>query len=313
MISNLSKVFFIFLVWSYLSNLVLSNEPAKATWQSFDKANFPFSKWLPKNKANPKAVLIGIHGFSGAASDFNNLGTYLSNQNISLYAYELRGQGNDPDQSRVGDIASVEHWYKDLNSFIKKVHKETGDAPIFLYGESLGSLIIMHGNSYLDESIQETIKGVIYASPLIALPGELPPVKNFIVRLAMFLFPKMKISIKSLASNQNAQVTSETDHWEQMAKTPHFVPKYTLRTLESIEDLVYSSKEVAPRITKPTLILYPGKDVFTRPDQVDQFFGNLKSKDKKKHLFKESHHLLAFDKEKERLFEIVEQWINKRL
>ena len=96
-------------------------------------------------------------------------------------------------------------------------------------------------------------------------------------------------------------------------KTPHFVPKYTLGTLGSIEDLVYSSKEVAPIITKPTLILYPGKDVFTRPDQVDKFFGNLKSKDKTKHLFKESHHLLAFDKEKERLFEIVEQWINKRL
>ena len=170
----------------------------------------------------------------------------------------------------------------------------------------------MHGFPYLDDSIREKIKGVIYASPLIALPGELPPVKNFIVRIAMFLFPKMKISIRSLASNQNTKVTSDTDHWEQMAKTPHFVPKYTLRTLGSIEALVYSSKETGPKISKPTLILYPGKDVFTRPDQVDEFFGILKFKDKTKYLFKESHHLLAFDKEKNKLFNIVEKWVKDR-
>ena len=313
MIPNLNKVLLIFFVWFCLSGFLSSNEPVKSSWESFDGSDFAYSKWLPKNTIDSKVVLIGVHGFSGAASDFTNLGAYLSKQGISLYAYELRGQGNDPDPKRVGDIASVEYWYKDLNSFITSVHKEDKDASIFLYGESLGSLIIMHSFSHLDDSFSSNIKGVIYASPLIALPGELPPVKNFIVRVAMFLFPKMKISIKSLASSQNAQVTSETDHWEQMAKTPHFVPKYTLRTLGSIENLVYSSKEVAPRIKKPTLILYPGKDVFTRPDQVDKFFKNLKFKDKKKYLFKDSHHLLAFDKEKEKLFKIVERWINERL
>ena len=312
MIPDLNKCFILFVVWSFLSTILLSDEPVRSSWKSFDSSHFPFSKWPSKEKLKPNAVLIGVHGFSGAASDFNNLGAHLSNQGVSLYAYELRGQGNDPEESSVGDIVSVEHWYKDLNSFIKKVHKETPEAPIFLYGESLGSLIVMHGFPYLDDFIREKIKGVIYASPLIALPGELPPVKNFIVRIAMFLFPKMKISIRSLASNQNTKVTSETDHWEQMAKTPHFVPKYTLRALGSIEALVYSSKEAGPKISKPTLILYPGKDVFTRPDQVDEFFGILKFKDKTKYLFKESHHLLAFDKEKNKLFNIVEKWIKDR-
>ena len=87
-----------------------------AEWKSFDGAHFSSSKWIVKNRKIPRAVIIGVHGISGAASDFNNLGSALSQKGISVYAYELRGQGNDPEPKRIGDLKDVQLWFSDLNS-----------------------------------------------------------------------------------------------------------------------------------------------------------------------------------------------------
>jgi acylglycerol lipase len=283
-----------------------------AKWKSFDGAHFPYSKWIAKNGNAPRAVIIGVHGISGAASDFSNLGSDLSQKGISVYAYELRGQGNDPDPERVGDLKDAQLWFSDLNSFISSVRKEIGTVPIFLYGESIGSLILMHGFSTISKENKEQIEGIIYSSPLIALPGKLPPIKNLLVRTAMFLWPSYRVSLRSLSGGGEAKVSEGEDHWEQMAKTKHYVPKFTLRALGIIERMVLSSSKAASKIKKPVLVLHPGKDIFTKPHEVDQFFNSLEAKDKSKKLFKESHHLLAFDKERDELFKIVLEWIKNR-
>ena len=192
------------------------------------------------------------------------------------------------------------------------MRKEIGSVPIFLYGESLGSLILMHGFSEISEENKEQIKGMIYSSPLIALPGKLPPIKNLLVRTAMLLWPSYRISLRSLSGGGESKVSEGEDHWEQMAKTKHYVPKFTLRILGTIERMVFSSSEAASKIKKPVLVLHPGKDIFTKPHEVDHFFNSLEAKDKSKKLFKESHHLLAFDKERDELFKIVFGWIKDR-
>ena len=283
-----------------------------AKWKSFDGVHFSYSKWVSKGGNTPRAVIIGVHGISGAASDFSSLGSALSQKGISVYAYELRGQGNDPVPKRVGDLKDVQLWFSDLNSFISSVRKEIGSVPIFLYGESLGSLILMHGFSEISKKNKEQIKGMIYSSPLIALPGKLPPIKNLLVRTAMLLWPRYRVSLRSLSGGGEAKVSEGNDHWEKMATTKHYVPKFTLRILGTIERMVFSSSEIASKIKEPVLVLHPGKDIFTKPHEVDRFFNSLEAKDKSKRLFKESHHLLAFDKERDELFKIVFGWIKDR-
>jgi len=97
-----------------------------------------------------------------------------------------------------------------------------------------------------------------------------------------------------------------------MKKTKHYVPRFTLRFLGTVEKMAWGSTDVARSIKKPVIVVYPGMDVFTRPAQVEQFFGALEFPDKTKRLFAGSHHLLAFDKEREELFRLVSEWISKR-
>jgi alpha-beta hydrolase superfamily lysophospholipase len=284
----------------------------KGKWSSFDGADFPYTSWLDYGQAKPKAIVVCVHGLSGAASDFEQLGTRLSKQGMAVYAHELRGQGNDPKASRIGDLRSPNLWFKDLESFLAMTRGRHREAPVFLYGESLGALIVMHGFSGLSAANRSAVRGMIYASPVVALPETLPPVREFLVRVVMRVLPKLKVSLVNLAGKQSDKVTGDSGHWEQMQKTKHYVPRFTLRFLMAVEKMAWGGTGAARPVRKPVLVVYPGQDVFTKPAQVEQFFKALESPDKTKRLFAESHHLLAFDKEREALFKLVGEWIGKR-
>ncbi|RYD31988.1 MAG: hypothetical protein EOP87_13670, partial [Verrucomicrobiaceae bacterium] len=73
---------------------------------------FGYRSWAAKGMEQD-IVVIGIHGFCGASIDYENLGNHLlENQpKTALYAYEVRGQGNDPLATRRGDIGDPKDWY----------------------------------------------------------------------------------------------------------------------------------------------------------------------------------------------------------
>jgi alpha-beta hydrolase superfamily lysophospholipase len=284
----------------------------KGTWSSFDGEDFPYTSWHIAGKVKPKAIVVCVHGLSGAASDFEQLGTRLSKQGMAVYAYELRGQGNDPKASRIGDLRSPNLWFNDLDSFVAMIRGRHKKVPVFLYGESLGALIVMHGFSGLSAPNRSAVSGLIYASPVVALPDSLPPVKEFFVRAAMRIFPRLKVSLVNLSGGQGDKVTGGVGHWEKMQKTKHYVPRFTLRFLGAMEKMAWASTDTARSIEKPVIVVYPGLDLFTNPAQVEQFFKALESPDKTKRLFAESYHLLAFDKEREALFKLIGEWIGKR-
>ena len=95
-----------------------------AAWTTFDGKQMPWKEWKVPSGTETKTVVIAIHGLSGAASDFWLLGERLPPQGIAVYGYELRGQGNDPDTVRRGDIDSASLWLRDLLTFHRLVRAE---------------------------------------------------------------------------------------------------------------------------------------------------------------------------------------------
>ena len=65
-----------------------------STFVAPDGTRFPYSVWKnPKSEAAPRAVILAVHGLSGAASDWRPLGEHFQKRGIPVYAYELRGIG----------------------------------------------------------------------------------------------------------------------------------------------------------------------------------------------------------------------------
>lgn len=283
---------------------------------SYDNEEFGYRKWLPQSagQKDPAIVIIGVHGISGHSGDYKNLADYLikKRHDVALYAAETRGQGMDTRRQRRGDIRRVEQWYNDLDTFTGLVRDKHPKSKIIWFGESMGSLIVMHAYHYLAQERRPFAMAI--SSPIIEVDSELPPWKLAAAKCAALFFPVARISLESLSDGRRPVVTEDDNHEQQAAKNEWYIQRYTLRLLVKLGDLAQSMDAAASTVSCPVLVLHGGKDVFTQQDKVNDFcrnFGSLVSSTH--HYYPGSYHLLMYDHQKERIFADISSWLNQHL
>lgn len=294
----------------------VSRNPARLDAGHFtasDGKEMPFTRWpaKPTKPAKPRAVVLCVHGLSGAASDFWPAGEAFPQHQVVVYGMQLRGMGNDPDIKARGDLSHPHLWRQDLLEFTRLVRQQNPGIPIYWYGESLGSLIIL--DTLLSEPKQKSwVDGVILSSPVIAFRHQLPWWKHLGIRTLRLIHPRKRFSLESLGDHE-VRVTNKTTHKQQMEKTPHYVEYFTVRLFGSVEKMVRASDKAAGRMELPVLVLYTPNDVFTSAEQVEAFFQRIPVKDKTKVLFPKSYHLLLHDVDRERVLSILEHWVQRQI
>ena len=137
-------------------NPLLTMEPPLTEWTARDGKTLPCKYW-PGEPRNPKGVIICVHGLSGAASDFWPVGESFPQKGYAVYGLQLRGQGNDPDVRRRGDIRSASQWQQDLLDFTALVSRRHSGIPVYWFGESLGALIAINTTGSLGEAQASTV------------------------------------------------------------------------------------------------------------------------------------------------------------
>jgi acylglycerol lipase len=282
-------------------------------WSSYDGKIMPWTAWMPADGAKPRAVVIAIHGLSGAASDFWYLGERLSREGIAVYGYELRGQGNDPNADQRGDIQSAKQWRRDLETFHQLVRKRHPGKKVFWYGESLGSLIALH-TAAARLSLSPDPDGVILASPIAGLRVAVSDFRKWLLLTASNLAPSQRYTLGELsgADESKIRVTSSTTHGGQMAVTSHHVTDFTLRLLGEMGRMMDRGPDAARNLTLPVLFLASPNDVISSPDQVQSLFSQIRAPKKELHWYSRSYHLLLHDVQRESVADDVLRWIAKR-
>ena len=288
----------------------LSLDMTASRWAARDGKVLPFTKW-PGDPKQAQGVVICIHGLSGAASDFWPIGDTLPKQGFAVYGLQLRGQGNDPDLKRRGDIRSRQQWMDDLEDFTGLVKRRHRGVPVYWYGESLGALIA----AYTAASVapRAAPQGIILSSPVVELREnlQLGLVKNFLLRAMLNFLPGQKVSLEALG-NAEVQVTSQTTHRHQMQHTAHYVPAFSLRLFAEIEHLIQKAPKAAAKLDIPVLVLYTPHDPLVSKEGVERFYQSIASPMKAKAFFSESYHLILHDKERERAVKTVADWLARR-
>ena len=281
-------------------------------WVSFDGKIMPYRVWRPFTDEKPRAIVIAIHGLSGASSDFWPLGEHLRQNGCITYAYELRGQGNDPATGDRGDIASAEVWQRDLAVFHKLIRRKHPRTPVFWYGESLGSLVATHTAAHrLRWSDPD---GLILATPIAGLRMNLSGMQRWLLETAAALSPRTRYSLGQLAGVDESaiQVTSTTTHGGQMAQTPHHVNAFSLRLLVSIGQMIDQNPAAAAKLRMPVLLLASPNDIISSGDQIQRLFSQIRSEDKKLLWYTRSHHLILHDVQRAEALRDVERWLRVR-
>ena len=285
-----------------------------STWTSYDGKVMPWKAGKPVAKGTARAVVITVHGLSGAAIDFWMLEDTWPPDGIAVYGLQLRGMGNDPEKSKRGTIKSAQVWQQDLLTFHNLVRERHPNVPIYWYAESLGSLIALHTVVDLIPEKSQKPAGLVFSSPAAGLRLRPKGAKATVLRTMILAFPWMKVNLEKLAgvNDKDIRVTHDTTHEAQMSVTSHYVSHFSLGLLGEIEKMMRTLPGAAARLDVPVLVLASPNDVIASEEQVAGFFRQIASKDKTIHWYRKSYHLLLHDTEREQVLKDATDWVEKR-
>lgn len=286
----------------------------KHSYTSFDNDDFNYLAWT--NSESPETVLIAVHGINGAAKDFSNLSNYLTEKhtNITIYAPETRGQGNDHNFKRRGDIYNKEEWFKDLQTFTRIVKSKHPSSHIIWCGESMGSIIVTHTYAACMKNSSIKPDGIILLAPVVSTLPHLPDWKHRLANTIAYLLPKLRVPLNQFSGKQAVKVTQgAVNHHEQASTNPYFIDKFTLRLLATLGNLISKMNKVAHKLNIPILLVNGGQDYFTPPRYAEEFFASIPHSASNHHsYFEDSFHLLMYDAHREEIFSEISKWITER-
>jgi alpha-beta hydrolase superfamily lysophospholipase len=287
---------------------------AQRQWTAPDGDKFPYSVWEAAEQP-PRAIVVAVHGLSGAALDYEPLGNHLVSERVTTYAPELRGQGNDPNPARRGDLVSLDQWYADLRAFFGLVRAQRPGVPLYYYGESMGAALLTRFLAQAEKTEQPD--GLILASPVIAVPGNPTWLRRVVFHFCFFFAPLRRVDVSKYTKRRDPDdpqfwVTRDPAHRQWFETASHRITSFTFRFFKCLYNLMNGCMSAAPRITVPVLVLYAGHEVYTPPVDVEKFAALLGSRDKASELFPDSYHLLLHDFDKEQALERIARWLRER-
>jgi len=284
----------------------------KNTFTTFDGDDFGYHAW--GNLKNPKTVVIGSHGISGAAIDFMSLGQRINKDSpkTAIYSYNLRGQGLDPIKKRRGDIPAHTDWYEDLYTFTRLIRTKHPKAEIIWYGESMGGLICTQALMQKHNQNQ-TCDRLVISAPITNLKDKLAPWQRVLLNSAAKSLPNLKISLDSLAGGEKFEVTDGVDQHEAVSDTNNWhIDMYSLRLMYQLGKHIDKMVASAQQIKIPVYLIHGGKDFFSKKEQIEEFkqaFPNQKTTILKH--YPEAFHLILYDDKKEKIFTDFIKWLNQ--
>lgn len=273
---------------------------------------FGYRKWIAEN-VEQDVVIIGIHGFCGASIDYTNLGEHLlaHQPKTGLYAYEVRGQGSDPLYQRRGDIGDPKDWYRDLFAFTQLVRERHPTAKVVWFGESMGALIAAHAWREAPAG-ENPCDGLVLSSPIVRFRDDIPAWTPGLVQIAATTLPLARISLETLVSGQDVQMTQSSHHNEQSEKNTYNIKQHTLRLIGTLARLVDGMNHCATTFHSPVLVLHGGRDFFNNDSDMRGFIARIPEGTSVTYRnYPKAYHLLMYDEKRETIFRDVERWVNR--
>ena len=230
-------------------------------------------------KRGKKSVLL-LHGFSSTPQELKELGKYLANKGITVYAPLLPGHGTRPeDMLKVG----WKDWISCAEDGLKKLEESSDE--IYLIGSSMGANI-----AFLVAQ-KSNIKGIVsLAMPL-----------KFRYNCLLNLYTRIR------GTFQNFQ--KKHYHEKDLHVVKHKV-HYKVFPLPKFRDLFFlmgETKKVLPKIKVPVLIMQSTTDGTVNDKNAKSIYDLIKHDKKKLVFIPDSYHVFVMDKNKQTAFvEIME-------
>lgn len=251
----------------------------------------------------PRAVLIVTHGFSEHAGRYKNFINTFSNE-YAIYVFDLRGHGrSDGIRAHVDEF---DDFVEDLRLFVDMVAKGHKSKKKFLIAHSMGGQIAVN---YLAKYPDNPLAGLITSSANIKVAVPINFIKRYLGLALSHIFPTMR-----LCHDINTKwISTDPETVRSFERDPLVHPHITVNLARHIFENQDTIMDKACRITLPVLMLHGGADLICTHEGTEDFFKNLKSRDKKMKIYDGMYHEIFNELKRETVFSDIRQWLEKRV
>lgn len=227
--------------------------PAMTAGAASDRGTPPTMTWVDAD-AEPRAVLLCVHGLGLHNNSFEAFGKRMAKQGIAVYAVDVRGFGsfvNRLGKDRVDFDGCLE---KDIKPTLKVIHRANPGLPVFLLGESMGGAIALRAT----EKYPDLVNGLISCVP----SGDRFGQAKTDLKVALHLIGggnnktfDIGSSVVKAAARGNQQLAN--DWLEQKLNRKELSPKELMQFQAFMNDNHESAKKIT---TKPVLVVQGWND-----------------------------------------------------
>lgn len=248
----------------------------------------------------PRAALLLVHGFGEHTGSFAHVFGALAGVDRAVLGFDERGHGRSPGQR--GHLASWRLYRDDLRGFVAQAQQGLPGVPVFLIGNSLGTIRVLD----LALELPAPCAGLVLCSAPLGAVGASPramAAARLLSRFAPRLPIRPGLDLSNLSRDQaRARQYAGDGLYHQRATA-----RGAAEALRAIETL----KERAPELRPPLLMLHGSDDAIARPDQA--FFAAAGSADKERRVYPGARHNLFQETNRDEVVADIVAWVEARL
>ncbi|WP_346292837.1 lysophospholipase [Sphaerothrix gracilis] len=259
-----------------------------------------YQVWRP---AEIRGIVVLVHGIGEHSGRYESLTTALTKANFLVASFDHPGHGRSPGTR--GHIQRWQDYGTNLGLFLQLIRQDYPQAPLFLYGHSLGALIVV------DYSLQcQALTGLIISGMPVCPAGRFGnPVLIAIARLLSQIWPTLTFKTKLDAT----LLSRDSGRRQQYACDPLVHSAVSVRwgaeSLKAIERIKYQ----APKVSCPVLMLHGEADQISLLEPACQYFNRLGAADKTLKIYAGGYHEPHNDLEREQVVQDLLDWLERQL
>lgn len=267
---------------------------------SLDGLNLFFQSWLPEN--DPKAIIYLIHGLGEHSGRYQHLSGILTENQFAVYSMDNRGHGKSSGVR--GHVDHFEDFLNDIGTLIQSARQDFPNKPAFLYGHSLGGILVL--SHALNR--KPDIHGVIATSPGLRTALEKQKVKIMMSKLMASIYPKMSIPT---GLNPN-HISHDPKVVEKYKNDPLVHDRGTPGLAVNLLNAIRLAYQDANNFPVPLLIMHGTEDKIAYASGSQEFASKVEG-DCTLRLWEGMAHEIHNEPDKDKVFEYLLNWLENKI
>jgi alpha-beta hydrolase superfamily lysophospholipase len=257
-----------------------------------------YQAWYPSTPT--RAVVAVIHGFGEHSNRYKPVARTFNRSGYALFSFDNQGHGRS-----AGQRGHIDHWqnYRDnVQTFLQQVRRHEPQIPVFIWGHSLGALIV------LDYVLQQpqAAQGIIVSGPPMLPVGVAKPYLVLFARLFSRFLPRLSLTVGlgADALSRDPQVVAQANADPLMHSVATL--RWGTETLQAIATV----RAQIRNLKTPILLIHGDADRVNAVDGSQELYARITYPDKTLKIYPGGYHELHNDLDREQVLLDLLDWLD---